>query len=192
MNDTLLKQLAFIIEVDKIKSIIRQTKLFHEDRRENDAEHSWTIALMALILAEHANEAVDLLKTVKMLLIHDIVEIDSGDILIYKKTPDIERLEEAGAERIFGLLPEEQKQEYIALWQEFEARQTPEAKFAAAMDRIEPVLQNINRRGELWRENGVNYERIIGINTRIGEGSEVVWEVIKGEIDRLRDEGVLL
>lgn len=146
---------------------------------------------MALLLAEHAHEEVDLLKVVKMLLIHDIVEIDSGDVLIYMKTADTCRQEEAAAHRIFGLLPEEQASEYIALWLEFEERRTPEAKYAAALDRIEPVLQNIRRNGELWRENGVNYDRVLEINTKIEDGSPAVWEYLKRAIDQLKDEGFI-
>lgn len=140
----LLKQVAFIKEIDKLKYIQRKTKLFNSDRHENDAEHSWHLAMMTIILAEHSDKPIDVLKVVKMVLIHDIVEIDAGDIFIYDTVKNHINTDEEllAAKRIFGLLPTEQAKEFIAIWQEFEDGRSDEAKFAKTMDRFEPLLQN--------------------------------------------------
>ncbi len=166
MNNRLKEQINFIFEIDKIKSIIRKTKLFHTDEYENDAEHSWHITLMAIVLKEYANEQIGILKVIKMLLIHDLVEIDTGDIIVYKKNKQNVNEEEKAAERIFGILPENQKTEFINLWKEFEKRETIEAKFAAAIDRLEPVMQNIYKNCETWNEHNISYDRVIGINKK--------------------------
>jgi putative hydrolase of HD superfamily len=192
LNTRIKQQLEFIVEIDKIKSIFRHTKLFDGSRRENDAEHSWHLAMMALVLAEHANEPVDVVKVVKMVLVHDIVEIDAGDYIIYTKlTAEKEAKEKAAAERIFGLLPEEQKDEFYSLWREFEERRTPEAKFAAAIDRLEPVMQNYYTQGAPWRENNVPAEHIYSINHRIAAGSETLWEYAKSLIDECVAKGLI-
>ena len=150
----LLAQIAFIKEIDKLKYIKRKTKLFNSERQENDAEHSWHLAMMVIVLAEHSNEAIDVLKVIKMVLIHDIVEIDSGDIFIFDTTKNHDNTKEElkAAKRIFGLLPDEQSMDLIALWLEFEQGKTNEAKFAKAMDRFEPILQNASNNGGTWRE----------------------------------------
>src|SRR5690606_13001631 len=142
--DRLQAQLAFLLEIDRLKRILRRTSLVGGDRRENSAEHSWHLAVMAMILAEHANEPVDALHVLKMLLVHDIVEIDAGDTFAYdvQANQDKEAREQAAAERIFGLLPADQRDEIRAMWEEFDARVTPEARFANAMDRLMPALQN--------------------------------------------------
>jgi len=192
MDERLKKQLDFIVEIDKIKTIIRHTKLFGGAKYENDAEHSWHLAMMALVLAEHANEPIDVVKTVKMVLVHDIVEIDAGDYIIYTKlTAEKEAKEKAAAERIFGLLPEEQKTEFIGLWREFEERATPEAKFAAAVDRLEPVMQNYFAQGATWRENGIAAEQVLAVNRRIGYGSDRLWEYAKGLIEECMGRGMI-
>ncbi|GAB3367008.1 HD domain-containing protein [Arachidicoccus ginsenosidivorans] len=159
----LLQQIAFIKEIDKIKYIERRTKLFNSDRRENDAEHSWHLALMALVLAQHANEPIDILKVIKMLLIHDLVEIDAGDTFLFDTTKNHDNTEEerTAAARIFGLLPEKQAEEFKAIWEEFEARQTAEAKFARSMDRLEPLLQNVSNKGGTWQEFNVGYSQVL-------------------------------
>lgn len=159
----LLQQIAFIKEIDKIKYIERRTKLFNSDRRENDAEHSWHLALMALVLAEHANESIDILKVLKMLLIHDLVEIDAGDTFLFDTTKDHDNTteERTAASRIFGLLPDKQAEEFIAIWEEFEAKQTNEAKFARSMDRLEPLLQNFSNKGGTWQEFNVRYSQVL-------------------------------
>ena len=145
-HDNLLKQIAFIKEIDKLKYIQRKTKLFNSNRHENDAEHSWHLAMMTLVLAEHSDKTIDVLKVLKMVLIHDIVEIDAGDIFLYDSTKNHTNSEEEliAAKRIFGLLPECQAEEFIAIWEEFEKGDTDEAKFAKSIDRFEPLLQNIS------------------------------------------------
>lgn len=187
--DRLEKQLQFIYEIDKVKSIIRKTRLFHKDKHENDAEHSWHICMMALVLYEYADDAVDILKVLKMMLIHDLVEIDTGDVIVYNKTQAIVEGEEKAAKRIFGILPDGQGDEYYDLWNEFEERKTPEARFAMALDRMEPLLQNLYRGGEDWRKNGISYEKVISVNSKIENGSEALWQYVKMEIEKCNNDG---
>lgn len=192
-TDNLLKQVAFIKEIDKLKYIQRKTRLFNSDRHENDAEHSWHLAMMALVLAEHADKPIDVLKVVKMVLIHDIVEIDAGDVFIYDTiknhcNTDEERL---AAERIFGLLPEEQAKEYIAIWEEFEEGITDDAKFAKAMDRFEPLLQNTSNNGGTWVEFDVKYDKVYNKKKVIQEGSASIWEYAERLINESVEKGIL-
>ncbi|MEJ5056534.1 HD domain-containing protein [Sphingobacterium sp. MYb382] len=191
--ESLQKQIAFIKEIDKIKYIQRKTKLFNSDRNENDAEHSWHLAVMAIVLAGHANEAVDILKVVKMVLIHDIVEIDAGDTFIYDTQKNHQNTadERLAAQRIFGLLPEEQARELIEIWEEFEAGQTKEAKFAKSMDRLEPLLQNTSNNGGTWNEFGVNYEKVYEKKKVIKEGSISLWDFAENLIDESVEKGIL-
>lgn len=191
--ERLLKQMDFIKEIDKIKYIERRTKLFNSNRRENDAEHSWHLAMMAIVLAEHSNEPVDILKVVKMVLIHDIVEIDSGDIFIYDTEMNHNNSEEErkAAQRIFGMLPREQAEEIIALWEEFEANETAEAKFAKAVDRLEPLLQNSSNNGGTWQEYGVKHSQVIDKKIIINEGSETLWDYTTDLLDRCVEKGIL-
>lgn len=193
ISDNLLKQIAFIKEIDKVKYIQRKTKLFNSDRNENDAEHSWHLAIMAVVLAEHSNENIDVLKVIKMLLIHDIVEIDAGDTFIYDTqknhtNTDEERL---AANRIFGLLPKAQAEELIEIWEEFEAGETKEAKFAKSMDRLEPLLQNTSNNGGTWAEFGVDYDKVYNKKKVIKEGSEVIWDYAENLINESVDKGIL-
>jgi putative hydrolase of HD superfamily len=179
------KQIAFIKEIDKIKYIQRKTKLFNSDRRENDAEHSWHLAMMAIVLLEHANKDIDLLKVLKMVLIHDIVEIDAGDTFIYSTTKDHNNTNEelVAAKRIFGMLPKEQANDLIAIWEEFEAGETDEAKFAKAMDRFEPLLQNASNSGGTWVEFDVPYHKVYDKKSEIKDGSESIWSYAESLID---------
>lgn len=190
MIDRLRKQIEFIIEIDNIKKIIRKSKHFHQDKYENDAEHSWHISMMAIILSEYANDSLDILKVIKMLLIHDLVEIDAGDIIVYNKSIENTIEEEKAARRIFGILPNDQKIEFMNLWMEFEKQETIEAKFAMVLDRLEPVMQNIYHKCESWNLNNISYNRVISMNTKIGEGSTILWEYIKKEIDKCKNEGL--
>ncbi|PAM96625.1 phosphohydrolase [Flavobacterium sp. IR1] len=189
----LLDQIAFIKEIDKVKYIQRKTKLFHSDRNENDAEHSWHLALMAIVLAEHSDKSIDILKVVKMVLIHDIVEIDAGDTFIYdlQKSHDNADEERVAANRIFGLLPKKQAEEMIAIWEEFEAGETPEAKFAKAMDRMEPLLQNTSNNGGTWKEFDVKYEKVYEKKSVIKEGSQVLWKYAEGLLEESVVKGIL-
>ncbi|OZI05806.1 phosphohydrolase [Siphonobacter sp. BAB-5385] len=191
--DKLLQQLSFIQEIDKLKYIKRKTRLFNSDRHENDAEHSWHLALMAMVLAEHANEPVDVSKVVKMLLIHDIVEIDSGDVFLFDTllNHDDATAEHKAALRIFGLLPEEQSKEFLTIWEEFEARETPESRFAHAIDRFEPVLQNVSNQGGSWKEFNVDYEKVIKKVGVIDKGSSHIWDFAKTMIDDSLEKGYI-
>lgn len=187
------KQVAFIKEIDKVKYILRQSTLFNSDRRENDAEHSWHLAVMAIVLAEHANKPIDLLKVLKMVLIHDIVEIDAGDTFIYSTTKDHDNTEEelAAAKRIFGILPKEQAEELIAIWKEFEAAETDEAKFAKSLDRFEPLLQSASNKGGTWVEHDVPYHKVYGVNKAIENGSTTLWNYADNLLDECVDKGFL-
>lgn len=189
----LLQQVAFIHEIDKVKYIQRKSRLFNSDRRENDAEHSWHLAVMAMVLARHANESVDTLKVIKMLLIHDVVEIDAGDVFLYDTVINHTNTEaeRKAAERIFGLLPPEQTEEFTAIWEEFEAGETPEAKFARAMDRLEPLLQDVSNNGVVWREYNISYDKVVQKNSIIQYGSQTLWDFGKSLIDELAEKGIL-
>lgn len=177
-EDRLKKQFDFFREIDKEKFIGRQTYLTDGVRKENDAEHAWHMAVMTVLLSEYANEKIDVLKTVMMLLIHDLVEIDAGDTYAYdeeaKKTQCAR--EEKAAQRIFGLLPDEQGEKLLALWEEFEAYETPEAKFAHTMDNIQPIMLNDATDGKAWMEHGVHLSQILGRNKKTAEGSKELWE----------------
>jgi len=189
MSERLEQQLQFIYEIDKVKSIIRRTRLFHADKRENDAEHSWHICMMALVLQEYADDEIDIFKVIKMMLIHDLVEIDVGDVIVYSKNQVHVEAEEKAARRIFGLLPDGQGDEYYDLWVEFEERKTPEARFAMALDRMEPILQCLYRGGEDWRINGIPYEKVVTTNSKVADGSKILWDYIKLEINKCNDNG---
>lgn len=180
MDDRLRKQMEFILEVDKLKKIGRQTYLSDASRKENDAEHSWHLALMAVLLSEHANTKIDILKVITMVLIHDVVEIDAGDTYAYDeagKTTQRAR-EEAAAERIFNILPEDQAKYMRQLWEEFEDRKTPEAKFARTLDNAQPVMLNDATDGLAWREHEVKLSQVMNRNKNTHEGSDDIWEYV--------------
>ena len=192
-NENLLKQIAFIKEIDKLKYIQRKTRLFNSDRHENDAEHSWHLAMMTIVLAGHANKAIDVLKVVKMVLIHDIVEIDAGDTFIYDIAKNHSNTEEEliAAKRIFGLLPAEQGAEFIEIWEEFEAGTTDEAKFAKSMDRLEPLLQNTSNQGGTWAEFNVGYQQVYEKKKAIKNGSAIIWNYAESLINDSVEQGIL-
>ena len=179
MEERIKKQLAFALEIDKEKNIFRQTHLSDHGRRENDAEHAWHMAIMAYLLREYANEEVDISKVMLMCLIHDIVEIDAGDTYAY----DAEGLktqkerEDKAKERIFSLLPQDQKEELIALFDEFEAYETAESKYGHAMDNLQPLILNNSNEGGDWRQHGVNATTIYGRQNKTRLGSEKLFEV---------------
>lgn len=184
--DRLQKQMNFILEVDKLKQITRQSYITGASRKETDTDHSWHLALMCALLNEHANEQVDVLKTMIMVLIHDIVEIDAGDTYAYDAAANESKREreEKAADRIFNLLPEDQAKYLRDLWEEFEARETPEAKFAHTLDNIQPVMLNDATGGLAWREHDVKLAQVMGRNTRTHEGSEDLWAFMKNIIER--------
>lgn len=189
--DRLLQQIDFIKEIDKIKYIQRKTKLFNSDRHENDAEHSWHLAMMVLVLAEYSNEPIDILKVLKMVLIHDIVEIDAGDTFLYDTNKNHTNTDEelVAAKRIFGILPSEQTEEFIAIWEEFEAGETPEAKFAKTMDRFEPILQNVSNNGGTWTEFSVPFETAYNKIKVMKNGSNTVWDYTESIVKESKEKG---
>lgn len=188
MNERLRKQMDFILEADKIKQIGRQTYLSDGIRKENDAEHSWHLALMALLLKEHSNEQIDLLKVVTMVLIHDMVEIDAGDTYAYDEAgyATKRKREVAAADRIFGLLPEDQGAYLRDLWEEFEAYETAEAKFAHTLDNFQPLMLNDATDGRSWVEHHVKKSQVLKRNRKTGEGSDA----IMGEVHKIVNKHV--
>lgn len=185
----LADRLLFITEIDKLKSVLRQTPLLDRSRKENDAEHSWHLAMMASVLADYAERDVDMLRVVRMLLIHDIVEIDAGDTFLYDTSAAAEAQEEkerAAADRIFGLLPAEQAREFRALWDEFEAHESADAQFARAMDRTQPFLHNFLTEGMMWQQHGVHPDQVRQRMSVIEDGSSALHGLVK----RLIDEAV--
>ncbi len=176
-KDRLERQIAFCREIDKEKQVGRQTYLADGSRKENDAEHAWHMAVMTLLLSEYANEEIDVLRTVSMLLIHDLVEIDAGDTFAYDeeaKKSQRER-ERKGAERLFGMLPEDQRDRLRAMWDEFEAGETAEARFARTMDNLQPMMLNAASDGKAWLERGVRLEQVEHRNENTAKGSAELW-----------------
>ena len=191
-NERFEKQIQFVIEVDKIKNIIRKSKLFDGSKFENDAEHSWTIVLMAVLFQEYANVKIDLTKVMIMLLIHDIVEVDAGDTFLYAKERESAHVkEETAAKRLFGILEADQRDYFLELWKEFEERKTDEAKFAAVFDRIEPLLQNYLNEGYTWKQNDIDYAMVMEKNKHICEGSEEIWHFIEHLLTSSVEKGYL-
>lgn len=191
--ERLKQQLSFLMEIDRQKEIIRQTYLSDGSRKETDAEHAWHLAMMCVILSEYANEPVDVPRTVMMLLVHDLVEIDAGDTYAYDAAGNATKRqrEEKAAERIYGLLPKEQGSMLRELWEEFEAMETPEAKFANALDKIQPVLLTDQAQGKSWREHQIKESQIMQRNARTHEGSEVLWDYIRDVIEKNVDAGFI-
>ncbi|MBM4435631.1 MAG: HD domain-containing protein [Actinobacteria bacterium] len=184
-SDRLRRQVGFIVELDKVKQVLRRTYLNGDGRRENDAEHMWHVAAMAVVLAEYAPPGLDLARVLRMIVLHDVVEIDAGDAFLYDdhaRSAQAER-ERAAAVRIFGLLPPDAALEFRSLWDEFEARVTPEARFAAALDRLQPLLLNFAAEGRLWREHGVTRAQVIQANAPIGEAAPALWAYAQALID---------
>ncbi|MFI5143734.1 MAG: HD family hydrolase [Thermoanaerobaculales bacterium] len=192
-NARLEQQVRFLLEIDRLKHVLRQSYLVRSSRRENSAEHSWHVAVMALVLAEHATEPVDLARVVKMLLVHDIVEVDAGDTYVYDEAAvaSREEREHRAAGRLFGLLPSDQGGELAALWEEFEAKDTPEARFATAVDRLMPVLHNLETDGRSWREHGISADRVLARNRAMAEGAPVLWEYARARIEEAVARGQL-
>lgn len=177
---------AFIIEAEKLKNIYRQSKVVGLDRQENSAEHSWQVALLAITLAPYSITPVDANRVVKMLLIHDLVEIDAGDKMIYSKAHDDFENELKAAKRIFGLLPDNIQDEYLALWIEFEQKQTCESKFAYAIDRLMPVMQNLhNPAYQTWTHHKIAKEQVLQVNAAIAEALPEIWEIVKQQINTI-------
>ncbi|NVC93845.1 HD domain-containing protein [Vibrio natriegens] len=192
--ERLEKQLKLLIELDQLKNVLRRTRVKSaEGRLENSGEHSWHVALMAVLMEEHANAPVDICRVMKMLLIHDVVEIDAGDTFVYDTAASKEQAEKEikAAERLFGMLPREQGKELLALWHEFEAAQTDDAKYAKALDRLIPMLLNYHNDGQSWLEHGVTREQALTINKKIELGPVTLWDKAKEIIEDATDKGWL-
>ncbi|MFP5326448.1 MAG: HD domain-containing protein [Acidimicrobiia bacterium] len=194
MSDRLDAQLRFILELDRAKQVLRQNSLADASRQENDAEHMWHLAVMALVLREHAGPEVDVAHVIEMLLVHDVVEIDAGDTFAYDDAAhaDKEARERLAAERIFGLLPDDQAQLMWDLWLEFEAKETPEARFAASVDRLQPLLLNAASGGQAWKRHGVTADRVRARNAHIADGAPALWDRAQRVIDAAVARGELL
>ncbi len=186
-------RLAFILELEKLKAVLRRTKPLGLERYENSAEHSWQLATVAMVLAAEADEPVDIGRVVRMLLVHDIPEIDAGDTFVYADAARVaqQEVEAAAAERIFALLPEPAASDLLGLWREFEANRTPEARFANAMDRLMPVLQNLHNRGQSWREHGVTKAQVVAKNgAKIAAASADLWRAVEERLDAAERDGL--
>ncbi|MBE0525459.1 HD domain-containing protein [Candidatus Thorarchaeota archaeon] len=194
-NERLRQQIQFLREIDDLKQILRQTVVIKDKRQENDAEHSWHLAMLAMVLSEYSNDStIDLLRILKMVLIHDLVEIYAGDTFCYDdqgREGKTEREREA-AHRIFSILPREQIQEYIDLWEEFEAMETPEAQFAAAVDRVQPLILNLYSEGFAWKKHGIKKSQVIERNHHIAKGSTALWEFAQNLIDEAVSRGYII
>ncbi len=192
-SDRLERQLAFIVEIDKAKTILRNSLVIEAGRRENDAEHAWHLAVMARVLAEYARDEIDVDRVIEMLLVHDLVEIDAGDTFIYDTAARERQAEKerAAADRIFGLLPADQAAAVRDRWEEFEARRTPEARFAFALDRLQPLLLNFHTQGHAWRKHGVRRAQVTAVNATIADGAPELWEYARGLIDEAVQRGYL-
>ena len=192
-NYRLTQQIQFIVEIDKLKKILRQTMLTDASRRENSAEHSWHLAMMTMILAEYAPLGVDLFHAMKMVLIHDLVEIDAGDTFCFdvQNNKNKAERETAAAKRLFGILPENQRQELHLLWEEFEARETPSAKFATALDRIQPMLNNKATKGGTWQLHNIKHEQVMKRMAPVEEGAPQLWDLVQETIKECIAAGYL-
>ncbi len=192
-EERLAKQIQFLLEADKEKNIGRQTYIADGSRKENDAEHAWHLALMAFLLSEHANEQVDVLRVMQMVIIHDLVEIDAGDTYAYDEAGNATKRarEVKAADRIFGLLPEDQGKWFRDLWEEFEAAETKEAKFAHTLDKTQPILLNDITGGKAWVEHQVEKTQILKRNAATAEGSKAIWEYCAALIDQNVEKGTV-
>ncbi|HEY8536001.1 MAG TPA: HD domain-containing protein [Vicinamibacterales bacterium] len=191
--DRLARQLAFLIECDRLKSVVRQTLNADARRQENSAEHSWAVCLFAMTLAEHSNVPIDVARVIRMLLVHDVVEIDAGDTFAYDTAglADQHEREARAADRLFGLLPPDQAAEFRALWEEFEAQETPEARFAMTVDRLQPMLLNCLTEGAAWRRHGVTHAQVLQRNARMASGSVALWEHMRARLEDAVRRGFL-
>lgn len=194
MNNTRLdQQIQFILEMDKLKHVTRRSYLLDQMRLENSAEHSWHVSLIALVLAEYADDPIDTFRVLQMMLVHDIVEIDAGDTFLYDESANAAKadLEQQAADRLFSLLPGDQAKTYLELWQEFEDRETPDARFARGLDRLMPLLHNYYTQGSTWRKHGVRREQVLQQNSIIQDASQSLWNFAKRLIDEAVEKGYL-
>jgi len=184
--------LSFIVEIEKLKDIQRKTRPVGLERYENSAEHSWHVCLSALLLKDYANEDINIDRVIKMLLLHDLGEIDAGDTIIYSsETQEVKDKELAGFKRLLDILPKDKTQEYMSLWQEFELGETPDSIYAKSIDRVPPILHNLYDCGRSWKENNISKEKVFNLNSRIANGSKVLWDSLKKKLDKAVENGVL-
>lgn len=194
IDDDLARRIDFLLEIDKLKAVLRRSLLVDGSRRENTAEHSWHLAMVALILAPHAGPDVDPIRAMEILLVHDLVEIDADDTYIYDEAAaagKAEREREA-ADRIFNLLPPDQARHIDELWQEYEARETPTARFAYAVDRLQPMLLNGASDGASWRHHGIRHSQAVTVNRPVGDASPMLWDLARAVLDGCAAEGSLV
>jgi putative hydrolases of HD superfamily len=183
----------FILELEKLKGVTRKVRPVGLDRYENSAEHSWQLAMLAISLVRYAESLIDINRVIRMILVHDIGEIDTGDTMVFVEDGWEQRkaAELAGVGRIFGMLPRAQAEEFLALWREFEAGETPEARFAHAVDRAMPVLLNLANNGQSWRENGISYERVVGrVRPPVKAGCPALWDYLEERLLEARQRGI--
>jgi putative hydrolase of HD superfamily len=184
--------LNFIIEIEKLKNVLRKTRPVGIDRYENSAEHSWHVCLSALMFKDFADEKINIDRVIRMLLIHDLGEIDAGDTIVYKnESAELKAKETAGMKRILSLLPPSMVQELLELWQEFESGQSADSKYARAIDRIPPLLHNLHGNGHSWKEHNIPKDKILSLNSRIGEGSRKLWAILKAKTELAVSQGIL-
>jgi putative hydrolase of HD superfamily len=186
------KVLGFIVEIEKLKGVLRKTKPVGLDRYENSAEHSWHVCISALMLKNYADDEINIDRVIKMLLLHDLGEIDAGDTIIYAaETPENKAKEASGINRLFSLLPSEQAKEYIDLWREFESGVSPDAVYAKAIDRVPPLLHNLHREGHSWKAHNISKEQVFTVNSRIGKGSQQLWTSLEQKLEKAVSQGML-
>lgn len=186
------KIIKFIVEVEKLKDVQRKTKPVGLDRFENSAEHSWHVCLSALMLKDFADEEIDIGRVMKMLLIHDLGEIDAGDTIVYaSETDEVKAREASGFKRVISILPDERAAEFLDFWHEFESGDTPDSRFARAVDRVPPLLHNIHGNGHSWKAHSVSKEQVFSLNQRIGRGSKALWDVMRRKLDKAVHDGIL-
>lgn len=190
--ERLTEQIAFIVEMDRLKGVLRQSLLTDGSRRENSAEHSWHLAVMTIVLAEHAEEPIDVGRTMMLVLLHDVVEIDAGDTFAYDANGLLDQAEREGraAQRLFGILPEDQAAALRALWHEFEEQQTPEARFTTALDRLQPLLQNMHTAGGTWRLHNITHDRVLARMQPLS-ASPRLWAYAQDALERAVESGIL-
>lgn len=184
--------LEFMIEIEKLKDVYRKTRPVGLNRYENSAEHSWHVCLSALMLKDYSNAPINIDRVIKMLLIHDLGEIDAGDTIIYaSETKELKEKEEAGIKRVLNILPEGEADQYLSLWREFELGESADSKYAKAIDRVPPLLHNLNGNGHSWKDNNVPKEKVFDLNSRIAKGSSVLWDILKEKLDKAVIDGIL-
>jgi putative hydrolase of HD superfamily len=182
----------FIVEIEKLKDVHRKTRPVGLNRYENSAEHSWHVCISALMLKEYANEEINIDRVIRMLLIHDLGEIDAGDTIVYESdSKEVKQKEADGVERLLNLLPAEMIDEYSVLWHEFESGETPDSKYAKAIDRIPPLLHNLHGKGHSWTENNISKEKVFSVNKRINDGSQKLWEYMESRLEGAVKDGLL-